>query len=70
MLRAEATSPSQMSGKASTAGLGPSSPFPSSDAPTGPPSPPLVHFSDFTANSSCTFLDSMWALIRTDGGSA
>ncbi|KAJ6932555.1 hypothetical protein NC651_008095 [Populus alba x Populus x berolinensis] len=57
MLGVEATSPSQMSGKASAAGLGPSSPFPSSDAPTGPPSPPLEHFSNFTTNSTCTFLD-------------
>ena len=49
----EAPSPSHMSGKASTAGLG----APSSDAPLGPPSPPLVHFSNFTTSSACTFLD-------------
>nr|TKS06709.1 hypothetical protein D5086_0000120500 [Populus alba] len=52
MLGVEATSPSHMSGKASTAGLG----APSSNAPIGP-SPPLVHFSNFTASSTCTFLD-------------
>ncbi|KAJ6976276.1 hypothetical protein NC653_031962 [Populus alba x Populus x berolinensis] len=53
----EATSPSHMSGKASAECLGPSSPVPSSDAPNVPPSPPLVHFSNFTANSTCTFLE-------------
>ncbi|KAL3583088.1 hypothetical protein D5086_017420 [Populus alba] len=46
-----------MLGKALTESHRPSSPVRSTGTPTVPQSPSLVHFSNFTATSSCTFLD-------------
>nr|TKS02796.1 hypothetical protein D5086_0000159560 [Populus alba] len=57
MTGAAASPPPHMLSKASTESHKPSSPVCPIGTPIVPQSPPLVHFSTYTATSSCTFLD-------------